>query len=42
LFLKNENTKIESIYNLNQELEEINVSHNGWQTVPVFIKLKTG
>lgn len=40
LFLKNENIKIESINNLNQELEEINVSHNGWQTVPVFIKLK--
>lgn len=40
LFVKNENTTIESINNLNQELEEINVSHNGWQTVPVFIKLK--
>ncbi|NVP17989.1 sulfite exporter TauE/SafE family protein [Candidatus Gracilibacteria bacterium] len=42
LFVKNENTTIESINNLNQELEEINVSHNGWQTVPVFIKLKAG
>lgn len=40
IFDKNDNPKTEVSTIVNNDLEEINVSHNGWQTVPVFIKLK--
>ncbi|MDD3793529.1 MAG: sulfite exporter TauE/SafE family protein [Candidatus Gracilibacteria bacterium] len=42
IFDKNDNPKTEVSTIVNNDLEEINVSHNGWQTVPVFIKLKAG
>lgn len=42
IFSSKQDTKIEISNFEKRELEEINISHNWWQTVPVFIELKSG